>query len=233
MMMRMMTPLSECVTNSPLYITNTACEFVTNQGWTVTFDVQGTNGPADIFATTNLMNSLTNTLWAWLERGPSCATYQYTNQPGARAFYILGTTNDTDSDLLTDAYEKLVSKTLVNDADTDNDGMPDGWEVNNGLNPPDPADATDDPDGDWQTNLQEYNGGANSTHPRDVMVVAYAGQTRELKISSLPTEADHYNRFVIDSISFSDQPIPEPGACGLICLGALLFGFRSRLVRRS
>jgi alpha-tubulin suppressor-like RCC1 family protein len=164
---------SECVTNAPLYITNTVCVFDTNTAWTVTFDIQGTNGPADIFVTTNLSDHLTNSHWVWLERGPSCSTYQYTNQPESRAFFILGTPTDTDGDGLTDAYELLVSKTLVSTNDTDADGIPDAWEVAHGLDPLDPADASDDPDGDWLTNLQEYNGGTNSTNPRDVMVVAW------------------------------------------------------------
>jgi len=41
MLMRMMGNTITCVTNLPLYITNTAAVFDTNTGWTVTFDVQG------------------------------------------------------------------------------------------------------------------------------------------------------------------------------------------------
>jgi hypothetical protein len=128
MMLRMVGNTVECVTNSPLYITNAVCEFVTNQGWTVTFDIQGTNSPADIFTTTNLSGG-TNALWVFLERGPSCATYQYTNQPDAMAFYILGSPLDSDNDGLTDAREKLASKTDPNNPDTDGDGVSDGAEV--------------------------------------------------------------------------------------------------------
>lgn len=39
--------------------------------------------------------------------------------------------------------------------DADNDGMPDAWEVSNGLNP-NVNDAAEDPDNDGLTNLQEY-----------------------------------------------------------------------------
>jgi hypothetical protein len=50
-----------------------------------------------------------------------------------------------------------VSSTL----DSDHDGMPDDWEIANGLNPNDPSDASQDPDHDGLTNLQEYQHGTN------------------------------------------------------------------------
>lgn len=40
--------------------------------------------------------------------------------------------------------------------DADGDGMPDGWEIANGLSPGNPADAGEDPDADGLSNLQEY-----------------------------------------------------------------------------
>ena len=164
-MLRLVGGTSECVTNLPLYITNTACIFDPNQGWTVTFDIQGTNGPADIFSTTNLSDNPTNSYWVWLERGPSCNTYQYTNQPTNQTFYILGTPLDSDGDGMTDAYERLVSHTnpqVWNVADTDGDGMPDAWEVAHGLDPL-VANGGEDPDLDALTNLQEYLGGTRPT----------------------------------------------------------------------
>lgn len=45
--------------------------------------------------------------------------------------------------------------------DSDNDGMPDDWELANGLNPFDPADADLDNDGDGATNLEEYINGTD------------------------------------------------------------------------
>lgn len=48
--------------------------------------------------------------------------------------------------------------------DTDLDGLPDGWEVINGLNPVLGTDAAADTDGDGLTNLQEYQYG---TDPRN------------------------------------------------------------------
>ncbi len=164
--------VTNCPTNGPVYITNIFSILTTNGDATVTFDiVGGTNGILyDIFSATNLVgNSITNGAWTWLEQGYTCNSYIYTNQPGTFAFYVLGTPLDTDSDGLTDAYEFLVSKTDSNDSDTDNDGIPDGWEVAHGLNPL-VNDASDDPDGDWLTNFQEYQAGSN---PHDKMVVAW------------------------------------------------------------
>ncbi len=49
-------------------------------------------------------------------------------------------------------------------ADSDGDGLPDEWELANGLNPSDPADANADVDGDTMTARAEYIAGTN---PRD------------------------------------------------------------------
>ncbi len=51
---------------------------------------------------------------------------------------------------------------ITNDLnDTDNDGMPDGWEERYGFNPYDPIDASQDSDNDSVTNLQEYKDDTN------------------------------------------------------------------------
>lgn len=45
--------------------------------------------------------------------------------------------------------------------DSDADGMPDGYELNNGLDPNDPSDAITDADGDGESNFDEFYAGTN------------------------------------------------------------------------
>ncbi|TFG98942.1 M28 family peptidase [Candidatus Thorarchaeota archaeon] len=65
---------------------------------------------------------------------------------------------DSDSDSISNAME-IIYGTDGNKADSDDDIMPDNWELDNGLDPTDPTDANMDSDGDSLTNLQEYSNG--------------------------------------------------------------------------
>ncbi len=62
---------------------------------------------------------------------------------------------DTDVDGIADCI----------DPNDDNDGMPDLWEIQYGLDPLNPADAGYNNDGDSLTNLEEYNRGTDPTDP--------------------------------------------------------------------
>ncbi|MHA2495219.1 MAG: right-handed parallel beta-helix repeat-containing protein [Candidatus Hodarchaeales archaeon] len=74
---------------------------------------------------------------------------------------------DSDGDGIDDGYEvELGLDPLVNDSyeDLDGDGMPNLWELQMGLNPANPWDAAYDSDNDDLTNLQEYQLGLNAIH---------------------------------------------------------------------
>ncbi len=51
--------------------------------------------------------------------------------------------------------------------DTDKDGMPDAWEIANGLNPNDANDANGDCNGDGYTNIEKYINGINTKNKID------------------------------------------------------------------
>lgn len=71
--------------------------------------------------------------------------------------------------------------------DSDNDGIPNDYEVAHGLNPNDPADAAKDADGDGFTNLEEFKAGTDpkdpASHPDYLDSLAIDGQ---LKTTVLP-----------------------------------------------
>ena len=62
--------------------------------------------------------------------------------------------SDSDADGLTD-YNESIYNTDRFDNDTDNDGLPDGWEIRHGLNPT-IDDSLDDPDLDGLANYLEF-----------------------------------------------------------------------------
>ena len=77
-----------------------------------------------------------------------------------------GSQADRDGDGLGDAC----------DSDEDGDGMPNAWEIQYGLNPLSPGDASADPDGDGRTNLQEYQLGSDP-NVADAFASSYTSMT--------------------------------------------------------
>jgi hypothetical protein len=70
----------------------------------------------------------------------------------------------------TDIQDLVASENNI--TDTDDDGMPDDWEILYGFNPLDPVDAAEDADGDGVSNLDEFLQGTN---PRDNLVFGDVG----------------------------------------------------------
>ena len=120
----------------------------------------------DFFACTNLMVQdwqiaattnvdLNTNTFAWID--PASTNH------GIR-FYDCWDLGDSDFDGLSDGREHRLHDTAPDNPDTDDDGMPDGWELENSLDPLDDSDAAPDDDMDGLSNLQEY---WNGTNPSD------------------------------------------------------------------
>ena len=94
-------------------------------------------------------------------------TYVYDNL--GRLEYVSSSDGYTrrEIDYAYDDVGNLISRTAaqskISTVDADGDQMPDGWEVQHGLNPQDPSDAALDSDQDGLSNLEEFY---NGTDPR-------------------------------------------------------------------
>ncbi|MBI5099136.1 MAG: hypothetical protein HZB30_07835 [Nitrospirae bacterium] len=84
------------------------------------------------------------------------------------------------------AYSNETSATTL--MDTDNDGIPDNWEISFGLNP-DLNDAAYDNDNDGSSNLQEYQAG---THPTAIIETVDSTVNKDMgKYSSIAVDSNN------------------------------------------
>lgn len=109
-------------------------------------------GVWDIFAITNLASNT----WQWVYRSAAQTNVTLTGLAYPNEFFRAASTNDTDGDSLSDAYEIWVSHTNPYQAETDAYGVSYAWYIENGL---DISSALQDPDQDALLNYQEYQYG--------------------------------------------------------------------------
>jgi len=111
---------------------------------------------------------------------------------GASPLSVTLAVNDDDSPQ-TDTESWTITVTPL---DVDADGMDDGWELANGLDPTDLNDAGDDPDNDGINNLDEFLGG---TDPN-----VYDGVGTPVADAGGPYSADEGDTVLIDVTGSSD-----------------------------
>jgi len=87
-------------------------------------------------------------------------------------------------------FSNSVSPASNNYLDTDNDGIPDNWETEHGLNPHYQPDALEDSDGDGLSNYAEYLCGTDPNDPESVLkmdiVKSDSGEYLVLKFVAAP-----------------------------------------------
>jgi hypothetical protein len=99
-----------------------------------------------------------------------------------------------------------------NTPDADGDGLPDAWELTNGLDPSDPEDAEDDPDGDGASNAFEFLCGTHPLQSASVLHLRAAGHDASglrLQFDSVPGKR-YQVEYSEDLVSWNPQgPVVE------------------------
>jgi hypothetical protein len=137
---------------------------------------------------------------------PMIEVFEASNAGGATNFTLAvafseGSANDADADGASNEAESLAGTDPFH-ADSDRDGMPDGWELDNGLNPLSDEDAGFDGDGDDMTNHEEYLTGTNPGDSNsDFSLTGMAMADQRILISYLAQSGVHYQIYLADSVT--------------------------------
>ncbi len=221
------------VENGLVYITGNTVDAATDYPTTAGAYCKTHTGGDDVFVT-KLGTDGSSLVYSTL-LGSSGTDYGFGIAIENSIGYITGYTVDAPTDYPTTAgaydithnggQEAFVTKL---DADADNDGMPDGWEITHGLNPS-TVDAILDGDNDDLSNIDEYIRGTLPDNPDTDGDLANDGD--EVAAGTDPLDgASHPNTDQSD-ISFSVADYIILGIAGLACVlavGAFTSGRKAR-----
>lgn len=104
-----------------------------------------------------------------------------------------GTPGIIDSQNDVGGWPALEEKTRDAGFDTDQDGMPDEWEIQNNLDPNNPADRNEDPNNDGYTNLEVY---LNNLVSKNDLPVSVNTLNQPVRLKCYPNPAS--SRFSVD-----------------------------------
>ncbi len=107
----------------------------------------------------------------WSAEAPFSASQAWVLPEGDGTKTVYAVFKDNSGNWMTTPASDTIQLVL----DSDSDGLPDVWEIANGLNPNDPADAGLDSDGDGYNNMEEYANKTNPNYRYDYAPIAEAG----------------------------------------------------------
>jgi uncharacterized delta-60 repeat protein len=102
------------------------------------------------------------------------------------------------------AWSEPMYYTVNVTGDADGDGMPDGWEITNSLNPNDPGDASLDQDGDGASNEAEFIAGTNPTSGTSVLRITSI--SRNGSVVTLAWSSVAGTTYIVQSASTPEGP---------------------------
>lgn len=106
----------------------------------------------------------------------------------------------------TAAYDLGVYEFLLASADSNGDGIPDGWLQQYRLNPLDPAVANGDPDGDSFNTLREWIADTNPTDPRSVFRIASIAGGPQVSVQFPSSASRRYTLYYSNDLITEIQP---------------------------
>jgi hypothetical protein len=137
---------------------------------TVTLTLSATDNAGTIAA---MMISSDGSTWS--AEAPFASSQAWVLPEGDGIKTVYAKFKDSNGNWMTTAVSDQIQLVL----DSDGDGLPDVWEIANGFNPSNAADAGIDSDGDGYNNLEEYVSNSNPNYRYDYAPIVEAGASQQ------------------------------------------------------